>query len=397
MPRTASVTRDGQLLSASAIAFSSPRPHLADAIIHPCRKAAHRSVRRGLITRVGLTTACALFTIGSPVADELLLKNGDRLTGEVIARSGDKLEFKTEFAGIIQINWGAIETVRTTEPMTLTLEDDRIIHSHLVSNRPNDKLLVTEQATDRELLFDPNQLTSINPEPWTLGNGYKFSGRINIAAKYESGNDDTDEIDADAEALYRRKQHRLRALITYEKDNKDGQSTKNKWRLRSNYDYFPSRPWEWGIRVHKWYYGATAVAEKDQFADLTLRAGVGPHIGYQFIEGHAMNLSADAAFMRIHETYQHDPDNDYWAPGWQLEFDSYLFNDILQFYHRQTGYVGIGQGSNKVVWNSWSGLRVPLLAGFITSAEVQWEYDGQPAADTEKLDTTYRLKLGYQW
>jgi hypothetical protein len=39
----------------------------------------------------------------------------------------------------------------------------------------------------------------------------------------------------------------------------------------------------------------------------------------------------------------------------------------------------------------------PLQSGIIASAEVELEYDSQPNTGDNKTDTTYRLKIGYQW
>jgi hypothetical protein len=49
------------------------------------------------------------------------------------------------------------------------------------------------------------------------------------------------------------------------------------------------------------------------------------------------------------------------------------------------------------VWISYTGFRLPLMLGFVASTEVELEYDGDPATEAEKLDTTLRFKLGYQW
>jgi hypothetical protein len=73
-----------------------------------------------------------------------------------------------------------------------------------------------------------------------------------------------------------------------------------------------------------------------------------------------------------------------------------VLDDLLQRYHRQNGFWGV-IGSTKLVWSSWTGLRVPLVAGVVASAELELEYDGEPAEDADKVDTTLRFKLGYRW
>ena len=45
----------------------------------------------------------------------------------------------------------------------------------------------------------------------------------------------------------------------------------------------------------------------------------------------------------------------------------------------------------------WTGLRFPLVAGFVATGEYVWDWDNNPAPGNDKTDTEYRLKLGYHW
>jgi len=47
--------------------------------------------------------------------------------------------------------------------------------------------------------------------------------------------------------------------------------------------------------------------------------------------------------------------------------------------------------------NRWTGLRAPIVSGFIASAEYEIDYDSKPAVEVETTDTTFKLKLGYEW
>ena len=54
--------------------------------------------------------ACVtLFCLQAPalLADQISLKNGDRVTGAVIKKDGDKLTFKSEVFGEVTVPWDA--------------------------------------------------------------------------------------------------------------------------------------------------------------------------------------------------------------------------------------------------------------------------------------------------
>ncbi len=61
------------------------------------------------------------------LADEVRLKNGDRLTGTVVKSDGKSLTLKTEFAGTVNIVWDAVDQVTTSQPVYLNLNDGQTV------------------------------------------------------------------------------------------------------------------------------------------------------------------------------------------------------------------------------------------------------------------------------
>ena len=60
--------------------------------------------------------SCVLF------ADQIVLKNGDRLTGTIEKSDGKTLIIKTEFAGEVTVEWPAIQEITSTQSLHVTLE-----------------------------------------------------------------------------------------------------------------------------------------------------------------------------------------------------------------------------------------------------------------------------------
>jgi putative salt-induced outer membrane protein YdiY len=60
-------------------------------------------------------------------ADQIVMKNGDRLTG-TIQKSDDKsLVIKTEFAGEVTVDWSAIQDVKSEQPLHIGLKDGKTV------------------------------------------------------------------------------------------------------------------------------------------------------------------------------------------------------------------------------------------------------------------------------
>lgn len=65
-------------------------------------------------------TFCALST--AAIADTVVLKNGDRLTGAVTQLAGGKLTLHTDYAGDVAIAFDQVVIVRTEKPVVLSLD-----------------------------------------------------------------------------------------------------------------------------------------------------------------------------------------------------------------------------------------------------------------------------------
>ena len=55
------------------------------------------------------------------LADQVVLKNGDILTGAIVKKDGGKLTIKSEFLGEVSMPWSAVQSVRSDEPLTVEL------------------------------------------------------------------------------------------------------------------------------------------------------------------------------------------------------------------------------------------------------------------------------------
>jgi len=60
-----------------------------------------------------LANLCILLLAAGAYADELIMKNGDRLQGTVVCMESGKLEFKATYAGTITVKWEEIARLMT--------------------------------------------------------------------------------------------------------------------------------------------------------------------------------------------------------------------------------------------------------------------------------------------
>src|SRR5580658_6943843 len=80
------------------------------------------TVLRRIIVGVFL---CACAT--SALADQVTLKNGDRLTGNIVKSDAKTLLLKTDFEGDVTLQWEAVTSIVSSQTLHLTLKDGQTI------------------------------------------------------------------------------------------------------------------------------------------------------------------------------------------------------------------------------------------------------------------------------
>src|SRR6478672_10660092 len=73
---------------------------------------------------------CAIFT-SLAHADEVVFKNGDRLTGTIKSVDGGKLTIDTKVAGVVIVDMGDVQTFSTDAPVQLRLNDKTVMRDKI--------------------------------------------------------------------------------------------------------------------------------------------------------------------------------------------------------------------------------------------------------------------------
>ena len=317
--------------------------------------------------------------------DEIVLKNGSRVVGTVTGSRDGVVTVDTDFAGTLSINLDQIDSVQTREPVVVMLADDTVIRDEPLQIDHEQLVFATTATADQTVPL--GDLLLVNPEPWELGIGYKWSGLVNFALEIERGNSDTDELDYKLETVWRSKRDRYTFKGYGEIDEANGEKNTDKWQALGKYDYFLTDPNYWGI---------FAAAEKDKFKDLELRYMIGPYIGRQFYDQPVFSLSAELGVSYVNEEFKISEDQDYPASNWALNISSNYMGGDSRLYIDQIGIWNLDDTSDVIV-NTTFGLAFPLLWNLEAAAEILWDYDSGAVEGVDDLDETYKVRIGYTW
>ncbi|MEM1191584.1 MAG: DUF481 domain-containing protein [Pseudomonadota bacterium] len=343
------------------------------------------SVGRVLRLLAPFVSACVFgaLTPSALAADRIELNDGSVIYGSFEDADGGKVKIETAFAGVLEIDQSQIRSMSVESELVLQMEDGSILETPGL-RVDGERLLLAEEA---ERAYALAELTRINPEPWELGNGYRFNGLASFAFNSQRGNTELDELDYRLELRWESLRDRIRFDGFGEVDEAQGVKNAENWTARLRYDR---------VQTGDWYWGGGATVEQDLFADLDLRTTVGPYLGRKFFTDPIFELEAETGLAYISEDFISGVDRDYVGSTWDVHINSNYLGGDSRLYLDHRGVWNLDEAEN-VVLNTTIGIAIPLLYGIEGAAEVTWDLNTGAVEGTEELDETYRLRIGYSW
>ena len=315
------------------------------------------------------------------MADELYLKNGDRISGEFLTMKDGKLTIKTSYAGDVGVKWTEVADIKTDKEITVLLSDGTLIKGN-PKGFEQDKMIIDTSKVVEPVSFSMLDVKSINPpkEPTV-----KIKARVNLGVTHTSGNTEKDTTHFDGEFSARTEKNRYTAGGEVNSTKDSGIKTENNSMGYLKYDHFLSK---------KWFAYSNALFEKDRFKDLNLRSVLGIGSGYQFYETKITNLSLEAGINYVNEDYMTAHDESYSSGRWAINYDRYFYDKAFQFFHFHEGFVSL-ENTDDLFIKSRTGIRVPLFEHLTATLQYNVDWDRSPSPGREKTDSALMFTLGY--
>jgi putative salt-induced outer membrane protein YdiY len=337
-------------------------------------------IKKGiLLFTMGMALVFLLISAGQLFADEILLENGDRLTGTVIKLEGGKLTLKTEYAGEIQIPVEKIKKLVTENPVEVHLGTGEVIKGKLKT--VEEGKLEVEPSPDRTAAtVELNKVASINPPP------VKWHGSINLGGSLQTGNTTRNSASVAAAAMRRTEDDRFSLKFLYNYASDSGATSARNTYGDLKYDYF----------FTKKYYSYLGVnLLNDKFQDLQLRTTAGPGAGYQIWDDPVKGLSVEGGFAYIWEQHISNPNKQYAAARLAADFRYQIFK-FLAFTEYIQLYPSINYGGHYTLRNE-AALISPLGSGWALRLANIWQRNSDPDPGLDKDDFTTILSLQYSF
>jgi putative salt-induced outer membrane protein YdiY len=324
-----------------------------------------------------MSAACIFIFPVSSAADEVVMANGDRLTGTVVRAAEGTLILKTGYSEPVKIEVSKIKSISTDSPVEVHMAGGEVLRGRLATSEGS---VVVRPSDDRgETAIAWASVKAINPPR-------KWTGSVTVGANMQSGNTDRLSASLAAHAVRRTEVDRFSMRFLYNYAEEEDELTERNAYGALKYDYFFTRR----------FYGLLSVELfSDEFKDISLRTAVGPGVGYQVWEEERRTLMLEAGLAYFNEDRSEGEDES-WITG-RLSADLTLrllswavFSDYLIVYPslKETGQYQL---------RNEAGLSNSLGAHWSLKLTNILEYDSQPEPGIEKTDLSWILGLQYSF
>jgi len=332
--------------------------------------------------------AAALFVwpLAATYAGQIVLSNGDRLSGKLVQVADGKVHFTSDLVGDVTIPTDKVLTFTTDEPVKIVLQDETVL-SRQITAAAGGVLTLGESSVANVEQIKMADVIAINPP---TPESPKWQGSVSVGWTSVHGNTRSESLNAAAQASLRREGDRTTFGFDYGRGEQEDRSTgedvttEDWWRARGKYDYFLGE---------KWYGFLEGRYETDKIAELDRRLIGGVGAGYQWIESDRMNFATEAGIAYLTERFDNDtPGNSEASAQAGYHFDMKL-NDRLKFINDLTYYPSFGQFSDYFLTTT-AELRAMLTKSMYANFRVLFDYDTSPAAGKGSTDVKYILGVG---
>lgn len=324
------------------------------------------------------------------LGDQLTLKNGDRLSGQIVKTDGKSIVLKSEFAGTVAVQLDAVESITSDKPIHLTLSDGQVIVGTVTTAA--DKLEVqTAQAGRVEVTR--SAVTAIRSE--SEQNAYQaeidryrnpglldlWSGFLDTGLSLTRGNSDTTTftLGFNADRITPRDKTSVYTTSLYstgeDRESGEKETIANAIRGGARYEL------KLTDRLNAFAFGDL---EHDEFQELDLRLVLGGGLGWDVIKNErtVFNVFGGGALNKEFFTIDEDRTSGEALIGEELNHrvsDRFALKQRMVFFPNltETGeYRLTFDGSAVTTLNKWLSWHVTLSDRFISN----------PAADAQKND-----------
>ena len=221
-------------------------------------------------------SVCAATVAAQGRADVVILANGDHITGEIMRLERGTLEFKTDDAGTLYLEWDKLTSVETKRVVEVETTDGRRFLGTL-GGAADRSLAVVGAEGDASLTM--LEVTSIAP----IGRSFwrQLDGSIDVGYSYTQSSG-VGQLTANSETVFRRPSFRGRLAASFTETHEEDDEPTNRGSIDVSY-----------LRAvwRRWFVAGMGRFETNESLGLTLRSQGGGAVGPRLVNSNRAQMA----------------------------------------------------------------------------------------------------------
>jgi putative salt-induced outer membrane protein YdiY len=341
---------------------------------------------------VGL--ACVV-TVASALADVVVTKNGARIVGQVTKIDDGKIYVTTDYAGELVIKQSEVTGLSTETPVSVRLASGTTLQGTVASNATGITITGTDGTLSTQVdkvaaTWEPSaedpQIIAMRNELAARERHWAYEGSVDISGK--SGNKNQLGTALGFRATLKTPEDTLQFYTNYNRQVTEGTKSADQFKAGADYSNNFSGRKSWYVRDELGF---------DRVKDIDLYNVAGAGLGYDFIKQEKRKLTGRAGLSFRYEGYKNPVTDDVKSAG--LDFG---LNHEWEFGNsklvNRLSYVPAFEDFTNFTLTHESYYELPLAnPSWKLRMGVSNDYNSQPGAGLDKLDTSYFTRLVLNW
>ena len=330
-----------------------------------------------------------LTAVAKNVDDVVVLKNGDRLTGEIKGLQRGELRIKADYmAEAVRLDWARVERIESKSTFMIWLVDGKLL-TDVVRLLPSNSSEVANFVIGHSgQTIRVNQLDVIRIAPADANFWKRLEGSIDFGFSFTSGNDQY-QTELAATTTYRTGDHSFTASVD---SSFSGQTEgSNLSRNQFNFDYRKQL-------TPRWYAGGLVDLLRSDQQSLKLRTSVGALLGRNLTQTEHTRLSVFGGLVGTRENYSESlgkPKSKNADGIAGVDFTTFRFSstDIRSRFSLFPSLTTPGRTRLQVT----SDLRIKIVKDLWWGFHVYENFDSKPPVRADKNDLGVSTSLGWKF
>jgi putative salt-induced outer membrane protein YdiY len=345
---------------------------------------------KSLVSKIALTLLCVLLTQFVQVEDVLVLKNGDRITGEISRIWDNEITIEPEYSDEFQVDLPVVDYIESDREFEIDLQDGSTVLASFGGADEDGAQIITTSIESLEItLASISELDEIDAY-------YDWESHVDLTGNLNKGNTDSANTKLRADGTFKHGDHRHRGEISFSREELSGVLTQEQDRFSYNYNWIYNDPW---------FFTANLNFERDPIVQLNSRVILSAGIGHDIWNTPRKNLSATIGFgLQTEEIGLGLPgpilpqtvSKQSSVAVWALRFRHDFFGDDLSVFHNHNITANVS-GRTNTSYRTSTGINYEITDLLYANASIDYDYDTEPAFTAKNEDISILFGLGLEF